>query len=77
MPKVEEAEAVANLVKSRNRLVGEIMNNDLYGDDDDGPLQNDVHEQHLSLRVMDDAPCNDDGQVLDLGLGAKSNAPKK
>ena len=67
--KVEEAEAATNIVKTRNRLVGEIQNNDLYGDDDDVPLQENANE---TMQIQDD-----DGQVLDLGMGEKSNAPKK
>jgi len=66
---VEEVEVAANVVKSRNRLVGDIQNNDLYGDDDDAPLRDDMDEVLQGNE--------DDGQVMDLGLGSKSNAPKK
>lgn len=34
-PKVDAVDVAFNFVKSRNRLVGDIQNNDLYGDDDD------------------------------------------
>jgi len=59
---------VANTVKTRNRLVGAIENNDLYGDDDDLP-----RKENEEMQFEEDA----EGQVLDLGLGEKSNAPKK
>ena len=56
------------MVKSRNRLVGAIQNNDLYGDDDD-------YARRENEEMVHDEDC--EGQVLDLGLGEKSNAPKK
>ena len=64
----EAADGEVNTVKTRNRLVGKIVNNDIYCEDDDYPRRENeemVHEEDY------------EGQALDLGLGDKSNAPKK
>lgn len=64
--KIEEADAALNIVKSRNRLIGDIQNNELYADDDEQPMEKVEYQEDFN-----------NGEQLDLGLGDKTNAPKK
>ena len=54
------------LIKSRNKLVGDLQNNELYDCDDDAVGRQD-YEDHDMI----------DEEQLDLGMGNKDNAPKK
>ncbi len=66
--KTDEVEAAINTVKSRNKLVGDMMNNELYASDD---------EQAESNVVFHEDEANKELQELDLGMGDRANAPKK
>lgn len=53
-------------MKSRNKLIGDIQNNELYADDDEQPMEKVEFQEDYNH-----------GEQLDLGLGDKTNAPKK
>ena len=57
----------ANKVKTRNKLVGDIQDNQLYGSDDGQDKMPDFVQEAEDF----------DGEKLDLGMGDKASAPKK
>ena len=63
-----DASMINTMVKTRNKLVGDMQNNDLYGSDDDKDYQAYSDQEMLEIEP---------NEQLDLGIETRENAPKK